>query len=863
MSKSSPKTSASGQAASKNISVIYAFLMFISILFICLIAAGYFSVHFLREDTQRREHKLILNLLSEQIDHIIKERFKVIKALATNSTVRGVVNGTVEPEGPKIKFLLNSALSISYADVIYIIDEYATTLSSSDVEGTSIVGYNYAFRPYYTEAIAGKDTVFPAVGAKTNIRGLHLSTPIYGGDMKKPIGVMALKIKISEVDKLIEQRHEKIALLSPDNIIFSSNQPDWLYRSINKLSKQTIERLKKNRQFGDEKITALNWDISNSEIQLDQKSYYLAKAPLIITGWKILSLQLKDKDTPLPPNYKYLIATALSVLGGMAVLIFFLVANVLHRKKTEVMLRNAEEKYSSIFKNAVMGVYQSNLGGGFIEASPSMATLLGYDDPDDLITSITDIDSEIYVNPQDRNRFLEMLKQHRKLSQYVTRFHTKDGRKIWVMLSGRLAYGLGRSEPYIEGFCMDISEKVAAEEALLREKDIFSRVTETCPVGIILMNARSEITFANPRGEQILSLKKNQDSNHGYARPDWSITELDGSLIQPADQPVSQVLANRSPIRDTRVGIRWADGRTILLSLNLAPLFDESGEVGEIVAVFEDITEIIKEEKLAARRQQQLVQADRMISMGILAAGIAHEINNPNTFIHSNAQLLLNAWKGAETILDEYHGENGDFLIGGLQYSRFREKLPTLCSHILDGSRRIGRIVKELGDYSRNDAIDQLEYISINQAVQSVRILLASMIKKSTNHMHVELAQNLPRIRGRLQRLEQVLVNIVQNACQALTDPGQKVWLSTHFDPSQKQVVVVCRDSGAGIKQEDMKRVFDPFFTTKRDSGGTGLGLSISATIVREMGGAMEIESKPGQGTSITLSFPAQTGSGT
>jgi two-component system NtrC family sensor kinase len=354
-------------------------------------------------------------------------------------------------------------------------------------------------------------------------------------------------------------------------------------------------------------------------------------------------------------------------------------------------------------------------------------------------------------------------------------------------------------------------------------------------------------------------LQKTGRASSPYASPDWIYTHLDGSVIQAEEQPINQVLLSRSPIRDTRVGIRWPDGRTLSLSLNLAPLFNESKKISEIVAVFEDITDTIKAEKLAAQRQQQLIQADRMISMGILASGIAHEINNPNTFIHSNAQLLQNAWKATETILAEYYAENGDFLIAGLHYSKFREKLPTLCSHILDGSRRIGRIVKELGDYSRNEPMGQLQYISVNKVVRSASILMGNMIKKSTHNFQIELATNLPRIRGSLQRLEQVIVNIAQNACQALSNPGQEVRLSTWHDPERDQVVVVCQDRGNGIKQEDMQRVFDPFFTTKRDSGGTGLGLSISATIVREMNGVMEIESKPGQGTCITLRFPAQS----
>jgi polar amino acid transport system substrate-binding protein len=121
----------------------------------------------------------------------------------------------------------------------------------------------------------------------------------------------------------------------------------------------------------------------------------------------------------------------------------------------------------------------------------------------------------------------------------------------------------------------------------------------------------------------------------------------------------------------------------------------------------------------------------------------------------------------------------------------------------------------------------------------------------------LDLDESAPPLRGNFQRLEQVIVNVVQNACQALDDETKGIFISTSHDAASATVVIVCRDEGVGIPKHHLDHVMDPFFTTKRDSGGTGLGLSISSSIVKELQGTMEIESEPDKGTTVTLRFPS------
>ncbi len=255
-------------------------------------------------------------------------------------------------------------------------------------------------------------------------------------------------------------------------------------------------------------------------------------------------------------------------------------------------------------------------------------------------------------------------------------------------------------------------------------------------------------------------------------------------------------------------------------------------------------------------RQQQLIQADKMASLGILVSGVAHEINNPTGLILLNVPVLEKAYKLAETNLEARYREEGDFMLGGLRYSALREEVPYMFSEMLDGARRIKRIVEDLKDFARQDNSDLNDSVDLNAVVQTALRLVDNSIRKATDHFTVEYAEQLPAVRGNVQRIEQVVVNLVLNACQALPNRDQKISLATRYDDSKGVIALVVRDEGKGISDEHLSRVTDPFFTTRRDSGGTGLGLSVSAGIVKDHQGRLEFSSAPGQGTTVTLLLP-------
>ncbi|MBU1564956.1 MAG: transporter substrate-binding domain-containing protein [Proteobacteria bacterium] len=255
-------------------------------------------------------------------------------------------------------------------------------------------------------------------------------------------------------------------------------------------------------------------------------------------------------------------------------------------------------------------------------------------------------------------------------------------------------------------------------------------------------------------------------------------------------------------------------------------------------------------------RQQQLIQADKLASLGILTSGVAHEINTPNGIILMNMPVLIEAWEDASVILDKHLEEQGDFPFGGLSYRRLRHEFPAMLADMADGARRIRQIVTDLKAYARPEEAGEAVELDLNEMVGNAVRLADVSIRKATHRSRMEYAPDLPPVLGNPQRLTQVAVNLIVNACQAIDSPDKAIEVITRYDQTTGNAIFTVSDEGLGILPEHLPRLTDPFFTTKRETGGTGLGLSVSLSIVKEHGGDLTFESVPGLRTTVTVTLP-------
>ena len=264
-----------------------------------------------------------------------------------------------------------------------------------------------------------------------------------------------------------------------------------------------------------------------------------------------------------------------------------------------------------------------------------------------------------------------------------------------------------------------------------------------------------------------------------------------------------------------------------------------------------------KMEELAAERSRQLLHADRMATLGLLAAGVAHEVNNPATFISGNAQTLAGAWPAVEAAV------LAAIASGSPDASRLRfvvDEFPAMLAGIRAGVVRIKRITDGLKSYARQDRGERMRFC-INHTVESALDLCHNRLKY-TVAVKTTLAEGVPAIIGDATQVEQVLVNLFVNAGDAMKQDKEQV-LDVRTSVSDGSIVLTVDDSGPGLPDSVVGEVFKPFFTTKPEGEGTGLGLSISHGIIEDHGGTLTAETLPRGGARFTITLPiADRGAG-
>jgi PAS domain S-box-containing protein len=275
------------------------------------------------------------------------------------------------------------------------------------------------------------------------------------------------------------------------------------------------------------------------------------------------------------------------------------------------------------------------------------------------------------------------------------------------------------------------------------------------------------------------------------------------------------------------------------------------------VVMLRDISERRRREEEDHRYQQRMIQTDKLTTLGILAGEVAHEISNPNQVILAASGLLHRAWSQIQPAVTRYISGKEQFLIAGFREEEFVSNLGGWLRDIAANSEQIDSIVKELKSYIRNEP-QVMSSVNLSAIVRSAVELMAYHIKRATDNFNLRLENTIPDIRGNAQQLQHVVINLIMNACQALSDRDKAVEVGTAADPDRGSVTLTIRDQGCGIPEEDLPRISELMFTTKQESGGIGLGLYITDTIVKEHRGTLSFASVPGSGTEVVVTFPAE-----
>lgn len=254
--------------------------------------------------------------------------------------------------------------------------------------------------------------------------------------------------------------------------------------------------------------------------------------------------------------------------------------------------------------------------------------------------------------------------------------------------------------------------------------------------------------------------------------------------------------------------------------------------------------------------QEQALRTSNLATLGVLSASIAHEINNPNNVIMLNAPILQQSWKIFAPILQTHFASDNKHNLGCFSMDEIILEFPKLITAISNSSQRITRIVQQLKHLVRNDKGNMNDEVNMERTVNDAIALLNNKIQNSTNLFKTVFDANIPIIQGNTQQLEQVVINLIMNALDALQNPSQGVEVRLTVTPTGDYLLLSVHDEGVGIPNAIIARITEPLFTTREAKGGTGLGLSTCKRIIDHHHGTLKFASKEGQGTTVSAAFP-------
>jgi len=379
---------------------------------------------------------------------------------------------------------------------------------------------------------------------------------------------------------------------------------------------------------------------------------------------------------------------------------------------------------------------------------------------------------------------------------------SSDDVELVQTIAGYVAIALDNSQLY------GSLEQKAAEVARL--KDFSENIVESLNVGVMAVDLNGTVDAWNSRMEQLIGATRADAVGRLFSEllPEELVREIEA---QGDEEKVTGIYKQRLDYR----------GRAVVLNVSITPLVGKSGEKIGRLLLFDDVTQ-------RERMEEQMSQTEKLTSLGLLAAGVAHEVNTPLAVISNYIQMLAKEMP------------EGD-------------PRQSIIEKIVKQTFRASEIVNNLLNFSRTGP-SELADIDVNRVVEETLSLVAHPLKTAQIQVVKQLDGALPPVRGSANKLQQVFLNLFLNARDAMPQGGM---LEVRTVSHNGTVEIDIADTGNGIAREHIHKIFDPFFTTKPGSRGTGLGLSVSYGIIREHAGKIDVRSTPGRGTSFHVEFPA------
>ncbi len=498
--------------------------------------------------------------------------------------------------------------------------------------------------------------------------------------------------------------------------------------------------------------------------------------------------------------------------------------DITSRKDQELKLRASEQDYRRLFENVAAGVYTSSKEGRFLNANQTMVRMLGYASKEEVL-QIT-LQKDLYVRPEDRIAFQQMIEDHGQVVNYPVNFKRKDGSTLPVLLTSHTLRDHAGQVVGYEGICVDQTQITQMEQKLREAHDFLNNIIQSSPNAIIGANMQGTIIICNKGVEDTLGYSADelmgQDVRRLYG---------DGMAYEVMRRMRSSDYGGRGKLRTYPITFMHKNGTPVEGTLSASLIYNDHGYELASVGFFVDLGERLEMERKLRRTQEQLLQSEKLAAMGRLTSQLAHELNNPLYGIMNTLELMKT----------EIKPDN---------------KRRRLLDMSLSETMRLADMLRKMLSFSKPDQ-EQRSPVDINTIVDEIMLLHEKQLREVDIKIELDFAQGLKPVMASKNQLRQVFLNMVSNAKDAMPNGGI---LKVATTGNGGHVRVEISDTGTGIKPEHLDHIFDTFFTTKTDSGrGVGLGLSVCYGFVKDHGGDIQVESSWGQGTTFKIILPVIT----
>ncbi|MCP4746290.1 MAG: response regulator [Desulfobacteraceae bacterium] len=829
-------------------SVIFALTLLAVVIMVFGLSTYHYTVRKAAFAENMTASKAYLVSLKKNFSQLISKYNRITKSLAGHDQLTFVLKDTNAVNTENANKILELYNSSTESAVCYLLNKNGLTVASSNRGAKdSFVGHNYAFRTYFKQAIAGTPAVYMAYGVTSKKRGIYFSHPIYHNNIEGPIGVVVIKEDIDKLEQQLLINHyptqkgyqDFFTITNEAGMIFMSDQKQMLLKTLWKINQEEKKDLAASKQFGqgpwdwsgltkngqDESTAPSGRKYKQLNIQIDE-----------IPSWSIVHFSditaIADKFNPsFIKTFNFsAMAICLLVLIILTVLNLLASSEIGKRRKFEIALKSANERYSLIFQNAPLGICHYSKKGIIVECNYFFSELVGMPRQKLLGLNLLEAMPKGEAKQALEDAFCS------DDSTFEGPYRIIPGHKIIMIRSiYRRIIDKEQNMVGVVGIFENIFDTVKAKIALEQSEELFREIFNNMGTGVTIYEVMGQanafhIKDINPAGAKISNINRKDYIGRSVKEVYPDVHKL---KIFEVFKQVWQTGQAQRYLLTLKEGDRislWIDHYISMLPS------------GDILAVYDDITDRKKAEIEKESLQHQLRQTQKMEAIGVLAGGIAHDFNN----------ILFPLIGYAEMLHEDISKENS-------QHESVEE--------ILSAALRARELVKQILTFSRQAEKDS-KPLKMQLIIKEVLRLARASLPKT-----IEIVKDIDKkchtVLADPSHIHQIVMNLITNAYHAMESKGGQLRIKltnvtvnsnnkpSATIPSGSYICLTVSDNGIGMDDITIEKIFDPYFTTKSKEKGTGLGLSVVHGIVKSCKGEIVVKSKPGSGSIFEIYLPA------